>query len=272
LARAREAATKALAIDPEYAPAHAWLGYVSMIDDNDLAGAAQHYKRALALDPANLDVLRNSAALLEALGRLDEALSLGEAIVLRDPVNVSALYNLGIYQRYAGRLDEAIASSRTVLSLSPGRGNAHAQLGTAVLLKGDAKGALAEIEQETNELWKMIGLPMAYQALGRKADSDASLAALIAKWEKNSPYNIAYVYAYRGEADKAFDWLDKAVEYGDPGIGDIAVENLFDKIHADPRWLAFLRKVGKAPEQLANIEFKVTLPRAEGSAASQAQH
>ena len=75
-----------------------------------------------------------------------------------------------------------------------------------------------EIEQETSELWKMIGLPMAYHALGRKADSDAALAALIAKYEKDAPYNIAYVYAFRGEADKAFEWLDKAVEYGDPGI------------------------------------------------------
>ena len=59
-------------------------------------------------------------------------------------------------------------------------------------------------------MWKMIGLPMAYHALGRKADSDAALAALIAKWEKDSPYNIAYVYAFRGEADKAFARADKA--------------------------------------------------------------
>ena len=83
------------------------------------------------------------------------------------------------------------------------------------------------------------------------------MAALIAKYEKDAPYNIAYVHAYRGEADKAFAWLDKAVEYGDPGIGEIVTESLFDKIHADPRWLPFLRKVGKAPEQLAKIEFKV---------------
>ncbi|HZX89878.1 MAG TPA: hypothetical protein VFE67_04475 [Rudaea sp.] len=137
-----------------------------------------------------------------------------------------------------------------------------------MLLKGDAQGALAEIEQETSEIYKMIGLPMAYHALGRKADSDAALAALIAKWEKESPYNIAYVYAYRGEADKVFAWLDKAVEYGDPGLGSIVTETLFDKIHADPRWLGFLRKVGKAPEQLAKIEFKVTLPQAEGATAS----
>ena len=107
----------------------------------------------------------------------------------------------------------------------------------------------------------MMGLPMAYHALGRKADSDAALAALIAKYEKDAPYNIAYVYAYRGEADKAFAWLDKAVEYGDTGLAEIVTENLFDKIHNDPRWLAFLRKIGKAPEQLAKIEFKVTLPQ-----------
>ena len=176
-------------------------------------------------------------------------------------MNVTALFNLGFYQRMAGRLDAAIASFRTVLSLAPGRGGAHAELGNALLLKGDAQGALAEIEQETSEVWKMIGLPMAYHALGRKADSDAALAALIAKYEKDAPYNIAYVYAFRGEADKAFEWLDKAVEYGDPGLGEIVTENLFDKIHADPRWLPFLRKIGKAPEQLAKIEFKVTLPQ-----------
>ena len=148
-----------------------------------------------------------------------------------------------------------------MLSLRPGPGRRARQLGDALLLKGDAQGALAEIEQETSEVWKMIGLPMAYHALGRKADSDAALAALIAKYEKDAPYNIAYVYAFRGEADKAFAWLDKAVEYGDPGLGEIVTENLFDKIHADPRWLPFLRKIGKAPEQLAKIEFKVTLPQ-----------
>jgi TolB-like protein/lipoprotein NlpI len=272
-AQAREAATKALAIDPDYAPAHARLGWIAMTADNDLAGAAQHFNSALALDPSDLDVLRNSATLLQSLGRLDEALALSEAVVRRDPVNVSAIYNLGISQRDAGRLDASIGSFRTVLSLAPSRGNAHANLGIVLLLKGDASGALAEIERETSEVWKMINLPLAYHALGRKADSDAALAALMAKEEKDSPYNIAYVYAYRGEADKAFEWLDKAVEYGDPGIGEIVTESLFDKIHDDPRWQAFLRKVGKAPEQLAKIEFKVTLPQADGNTASgQAEH
>ena len=259
-ARAREAAEKALAIDPDYAPAHAELGRIAMYG-NDLAGAARHYERAIALDPTNLDVLRNAATLLGNLGRLDEELALNEAIVRRDPVNLIALFNLGIDQRSAGRYDAAIASFRTVLSLSPDRGGAHMQLGTSLMQKGDAPPALAEIEQEKTETWRMIGLPMAYCAFGRKADADAALNALIAKYEKDWAYNIAYVYAFCGNADKAFEWLDKAVAYQDGGLGEIVTENLFDKIHSDPRWLAFLRKIGKAPEQLAKIEFKVTQPQ-----------
>jgi tetratricopeptide (TPR) repeat protein len=259
-AQAREAVMKALAIDPEYAPAHVSLGRIAMQHDNDLAAAAQHFQRALALDPADPDVLRGSTVLLSVLNRQDELLALDEAVARRDPVNVRSHLNQGQDRRWAGQFDAAIASSRTALSLAPGRGGAHAELGNALLLKGDAAGALREIEHETSEVWKMIGLPMAYHALARKADSDAALATLVARLEKEAPYNIAYVYAFRGEADKAFEWLDKAIDDSDPGLSEIAVENLFDNIHADPRWLPFLRKFGRAPEQLAKIEFKVTLP------------
>jgi len=254
---AREAREMALAIDPDYAPAHAGLGYIAVYGDNDLAGAARHYQRALALDPTALDVLRNVGLFLGNLGRLDEALALDEVVARRDPVNVTALSNLAYEQRMAGRYDAAIASFRTVLSLSPNRGGARAQLGMALLLKRDATAALAEIEQEKNESWRMYGLPMAYCALGRKADADAALNAVIAKYEKDGPYNIAYDYAFCGDADKAFEWLDKAVAYQDGGLSEIVTENLFGKIHSDPRWLPFLRKVGKAPDQLAKIEFKV---------------
>ena len=84
---------------------------------------------------------------------------------------------------------------------------------------------------------------------------------MIAKYEKDAAYNIATVYAFRGEADLAFAWLDKANEYRDPGLSQIVTEHFFDNIRADPRWLPFLRKIGYAPEQLAKIEFKVTLPQ-----------
>jgi adenylate cyclase len=257
-ARAREALKKALAIDPDYAPAHANLGWIAMAGENDLAGAAQHLERAMALDPVDSGVLGNAAGLLLSLGRMDEALALEEAVVRRDPVNVAALFNLGVVQLSAGRVDAAIASYRTVLSLSPGNGGAHYALGVALLLRGDAAGALAEMEQETSEIWRMLGLPMAYHALGRKADSDAALAALIAKYGKDAPSNIAYVYAFRDEADQAFAWLDKA---HDTGLAQIAAESLFANIHGDPRWLPFLRKLGMAPEQLAAIKFDVKLPQ-----------
>src|SRR5215468_2579505 len=98
LARAREAAEKALAIDPDYAPAHSRLGWIAMYGDNDLAGAARHFQRALALDPTDVSVLTNAAAFLSNLGRLNEAVALNEAVVRRDPVNLTALVNLGYYQ------------------------------------------------------------------------------------------------------------------------------------------------------------------------------
>ena len=67
--------------------------------------------------------------------------------------------------------------------------------------------------------------------------------------------------AFRGEVDRAFEWLDRSFTYHDPGVVDIVVQPWFANIHQDPRWLPFLRKIGKAPEQLAAIEFDVTLPR-----------
>ena len=258
-ARAREAEEKALSIDPNYAPAHAGLGRIAMVN-NDFVSAAKHFERALALDPNDLNVLGNSATFLRSLGRLQEALALDEAIVRRDPVNVIALNNLGVAQQCTKQFDAAIASFRSVLSLNPGAGGAHSWMCEAMLLKGDGPGALVQIEQEKDENWRLIGLPMAYHALGRKTESDAALATLLARGEKDWSYNIAYVYAFRGEADKAFEWLDKAVQYQDPGLSQIVGENLFDNIHSDRRWLPFLRKIGRAPEQLAKIQFKVTLP------------
>lgn len=258
-APAREMAEKALAIDPNYAPAHATLGYIASLE-NDAAGAAKHFERALTLDSTDIIVLGNASSLLLSLGRLDQALAVDEAIVRRDPLNTTSLINLAYHQRLSGEYDEAIASYRTALSLNPGRGHTHAQIGETLLLKGNAAEALAEIEQETIDFVRMETLPMAYHALGRKADSDSALAALIAKYEKDACYNIAYVYAFRGEADAAFAWLDKAVEHHDGGLSEIVTDDLFDKIHSDPRWLPFLRKIGKAPDQLAKIKFNVTLP------------
>jgi hypothetical protein len=146
--------------------------------------------------------------------------------------------------------------------VDPGSTGVHGFFGWALLLKGDAKAALAQIQQEKVEPLRLLGMAQAYHALGKKAASDAALATLIAKYAKADPYNIASAYAYRGEANLAFVWLDKAVQAADPQLDGMQADPLLDKLHTDPRWLPLLRKLGRAPEQLAKIQFTVTLPDA----------
>jgi tetratricopeptide (TPR) repeat protein len=160
-----------------------------------------------------------------------------------------------------GRLDEAITSFRTALTLGPGRIVAQYNMGVALLLKDEPEAALAAFAEEADEGYRVIGLSMAYHSLGQTAESDAALAELIEKFERGVAYNIAYVLTYRGEADLAFEWLDKAVERNDPGLAEIPVDVMFANIHDDPRWLPFLESIGKSPEQLAAIEFEVRLPQ-----------
>ena len=195
-----------------------------------------------------------------SLARPELAAGLLEYAVERDPLNPTQHYYLGVNYAYAGRLDEAIASLRTALALSPGRIGVHANLGDVLLRRGEPEAALAEIQQEPS-LWRAIYLPIAYHALGRTDESDAALAEVIEEYEREAAYNIAYIFAYRGEKDLAFEWLDKAVDYNDPGLADVATEPLFANIHRDPRWLTFLASLGKSPEQLAAIEFEVALPQ-----------
>ena len=260
--RAREAVNSALAIDPDLSLAHAELGRIAMGRDTDLAGAARHYERALALDPGNPDIVRDAAILARSLCRFDKAIALGEYAVARDPVNPRGYHNLGLGYLHTGRLDEATAAFRTAVSLSPGRIGLQYTIGVALLLRGDSEGALTAMQQESSPIGRLIGLSMAYHALGQSAASDSALNELIKRPEPEGlAYNIAYILAWRGETDRAFASLEKAVAYRGPGLLELPYEELFANLHDDPRWLPFLRKLGQAPEQLAAIKFEVTLPK-----------
>lgn len=260
-ALAREAAERALAIDPRFAPAHARLGWVALLSENNLALAAGHYQRALELAPTNVRIVSDVASLLKGLGRLDECIAFDEYVVARDPVNPVGFYNLGGSYLYADRYNDAIAAYRTALRLSPNRLGAHYQLGLARLLAGDAAAALESMEREPLEVLALLGKAMAQHALGNAAAADRLQRELIEKYEQDAAYNIAYVMAWRGDADGAFRFLDQAVAYGDPGLADIAAEPLFGNLRSDPRWLPFLASIGRAPAQLDAIEFDVDLPR-----------
>jgi TolB-like protein/Tfp pilus assembly protein PilF len=257
---ARSAIERALALDPEYAPAQALLGWIGAFYDRDLPEAARRLEYALTLEPANPYVIGLAAEVARRLMRLDKAIAISEYGVTRDPVNVDSHFNLGLAYRYAGQLDKALAEFRVALGLSPNYIYGHTAIGEVLLTKGDVKAALTEMQQESDELSRLYGMALAYFASGQRAASDGQLAELIKKYGDTGPSYVATIFAYRGEADRAFAWLDKAAQHHDPSFGAIINDRLVDGIRQDPRWLPFLRKLGMAPEQLAAIKFDVTLP------------
>jgi TolB-like protein/tetratricopeptide (TPR) repeat protein len=258
---ARQAIERTLALDPDYVAAHAFLGWILIAHDLDYKAAVEHTERAMALEPTNPDAIDTAAYVARRLGRHDLAIALYQYLVARDPLNYIHHSNLAYAYWYAGRIDDALNEHRLILALNPDLPGAHAAIGEALLLNGDARAALTEVEQETDEQLRLPVLAMTYHSLGRTADSDAALAELVRKYEGTSAFPIATVLAYRGEADRAFEWLDKAVRYHDTLVGTLAVYPSLASLHSDPRWLPFLRKLGMAPEQLAAIKFDVTVPR-----------
>ena len=256
-----EALDQALAIDPHLVEAHTALGWKAMDYDHDLVAAAQHYKYALSLEPTNPIVLQDSSNFLVKLGRLDEAIAIKEYLVTRDPLNVISHQSLAGVYSLVGRLDEAIASYRTALLLAPSSSRTHWHLGNALLRKGENEAALKAFQLEPIEVNRLLGLVMAYHALGQTAESDAELAASMEKYEREFASSIAMVLAYRGEVDRAFAWLDKTVQYNGGGLTWVHLAPEFADLHDDPRWLPFLESIGTSPEQLDAIEFSVTLPK-----------
>lgn len=257
-AQARAALDRALAIDPDFAAAHANLGWIAMNDD--VEQAARHIERALALDPTNPLAIRYAAVLLRNLTRLDEAIALDEYMVAHDPVNPIGFSNLGFKYLYAARWDDAIAAYRSALRLSPGYIGAQFYIGVALMLSGQPEAARAAMQEEGFDAFHNLGLAMIEHTLGRPEASNAALNAVVEKYEHHAAYNIAYVHAWRGETDLAFDWLDKAVEFNDPGLSEIPGWPLFENLHDDLRWAAFMRDNGYAPEQLAGVAFTIRLP------------
>jgi class 3 adenylate cyclase/TolB-like protein/cytochrome c-type biogenesis protein CcmH/NrfG len=257
---ARDAAERALSINDDNAEAHAYLGYVALHERGDLQSAARHYEHAVELEPTNPDILWLAARLARNLGRRDEPVRIMEYVVARDPVNPANHAGLGSIYWRAGRLDEAISAFQDALDLSPGHAGSQFAIGVVQLMKGDLEASLEAIRREPAEWYRLTGLVMAYHALGRRADSDEALAELIEKYEEGWAYQIAYALAYRGDVDRAFEWLDRAVAVNDPGLAEIPTQNLFESLYDDPRWLRFLQSIGRSPEQLAAIEFEVRLP------------
>jgi tetratricopeptide (TPR) repeat protein len=243
LERAREAVTRALALEPQLAEAHAQLGWIRMTYDWDWRGAEASYSRALKLAPGNGFVLRRAGWLAANFNRLDEAIGLYRRAIEQDPLSASTYHSLGMALEAGGRVAEAEQAYRKVLEFSPQRTAAHAILALNLLAQGRADEAVEEGLREP-ELWaRLWALAIVYHAAGRRAEADAMLSELIAQYADGAACNIAQIYGARGETDLAFKWLEHAYVQRDAGLSEMKPQPLLRSLHADPRWSAFMRKM-----------------------------
>ncbi len=244
--RARRAAERALALEPDLPEAHVALGGVRMVHDWDWKRAAESIARALELAPGNADVVRAAAILAGVRGRLEEAIMLDRQAVELDPVSVPPLRNLAVHCLAAGRFGEAEEAIHKLLERNPQSNYSHYLLGFVHLARGRAEEALGEFRREPGEAARLQGIALAHHAAGRAAESDAALSEVIAQWGGDSAYQIAQVFAFRGDADQAFAWLDRGYASRDPGLSDMKTDRLLAHLHRDPRWGEFLEKMGLA--------------------------
>jgi TolB-like protein len=241
--RARREAIIALKLDPNNVLAHVALAGIHIRYDWDWAGTERELQKAASLAPSNVDVLASEARLSATLGRSDYALRKIKAAVAQDPLDADLLQLLSSYQKVRGNLREAEAAMRRGLDIRPMFAYGHFNLGLIYLMRGDGDGALREMQQETIDDGKQQGLALAYYALGRKADADAALAALIREQADRNALDIAEVYAFRGESDDAIYWLERAYAQKDPWLFQIKFSWLMKHVEADPRYKAILKKM-----------------------------
>jgi TolB-like protein/DNA-binding winged helix-turn-helix (wHTH) protein len=240
---ARDDAERAIALDPTLASAYLALAATQISRDWDWDAANTSITKAAALEPGSVEVLRMRSYLSRILGNLDQAIKLYQQAVALDPLRINSYSGLGYLLYAAGRCEEAQAALQKALDLNPQATYVHLTLDKILIAEGKPQQALVEIEKEPIEWGKFTGQPLAYHALGREQDSNAALAALIAKYHALAPYQIAQVYAYCGDADKSFEWLERAYEQRDPGLPEIKSNPLFKNLLHDPRYSDLLRKM-----------------------------
>ena len=241
--RAREDAEHAIVLNPNLATGYLALGWIQMNYDWDWERAAASLKKAAELEPGSVEVLRYRSALYRILGRQDEAIELYRQVVSLDPLRARSYSSLGAELYTAGQYDEALAMLHKALELNPQKEGDHVLCGLILLAQGHPQEALTEVEREPGEVWKPFGRALAYQALGRSQDSVTALNQLIIKHHQDSAYQIAEVYAYRGETDKAFEWLLRAYQQRDGGMLFVKGDPLLRSLHHDPRYADVLRKM-----------------------------
>jgi tetratricopeptide (TPR) repeat protein len=241
--QARRAASTALRLDPKNSLAHLVLGRFHQLYDRDWAAAERELQQAAILAPGSADALNGQAWLSVTLGRWDDALRQIKAALTRDPLDPNSYENLTWVYLGRGDLADAEAAMRRGLDIRRTYGWGHFILGVVLLERGEREAALLEMQQETIDDGQQAGLAMAYYALGRKADSDAALSRILNVQTANNAFGIANAYAFRGQPDQAFHWLDRAYTDKSSLLVYLKSDPPLTRLAADPRFKALLRRM-----------------------------
>jgi serine/threonine-protein kinase len=260
LAQAEAEIDKTLALDPNNAQVIGYRARIASDFHGDFATAARDMARAFALDPSP-SVLNGAGNLLMTLGRPKEAIAMFRRMTLVDPANAISWANLGSSLMVDGDCPGAIDAFRQTLMLSPTYPESHAQVALCLMrTSGKPQDALAEAARETYVPSKLMATATIQQAAGRRAEAASARKQLEAEPPEDTAYYLAAIDAQMGDADAAFREIERTIKIHDSNISALPQDWLMRPLHADPRWLPLLRRVGRAPEQLAKVRFEVKLP------------
>jgi TolB-like protein/tetratricopeptide (TPR) repeat protein len=245
-AEAMQAAERADSLSPNLAEAHIALGRAYELLDRNFAKAEVEFNRALELSPRNSDALMQLSSIAARTGREDMRASLAERALASDPLNPYVLATNGRMNLALGKLNEAEVLFKRLREVSPQDAYISSNLGLIYLLQGKPAESLIEFEKqgwhEDLESWYKA---LVYPALGRQAEAEAALRDLENAKDalKRDGLYIAEIYAYRGDREKAIDWLERAYEANPKQLGNQAIESeLLNNIKSDPRFVALRKK------------------------------
>jgi len=248
-AAARNDAEKAVAVGPNLAEAHAALGWVRFFTEWKFAEGLAELRRARELAPANATANDLLARVLVYLGQIQEDEKLARQAIELDPLAYLARGNLARILLAEGKLDEADGEARKSAELQPTAAGSHRWQVVAAVLRGDGEAALREAQLEPNDGYRRFGLALAHYARGDRPAADAALAEMVARDRNLLAYQIAEVYAWRGETDNAFEWLQISLDNHDTGLLSLLIDPLMRSLRNDPRYKVMLEKVGLPTSQ-----------------------
>jgi tetratricopeptide (TPR) repeat protein len=237
-------AEKAVAIDPGLAEAHAALGWVRFFIEWRFAEGLAELRRAQQLSPWNATANDLMARVVVYLGQFQEAEKLARQAVELDPLSYQARASLARILFNEGKLDEAEASARKAAELQPAAAGNHRWQVFVAIQRGDGEAALREAQLEPNEGYRRFELALAHYTRGERRAADETLAELLAKDKDFLAYQIAEVYAWRGETDKAFEWLQVSLANHDTGTLSTFINPFMRGLRHDARYKSLLTKIG----------------------------